>query len=352
MLSGGVCVVAGAAHVTVTLTLSALSPGVAYDAYAVANAIIPPDAPWEPLTPATPTVVSFSSPPAAPELASLSVSLPDGTPLTVNPAVGSGATFFALADALPVDVSALNVSATASDAATLLSFVDARSDTSATSWGGALNLLWLLPSTTTTATLSLASGTAPSAPRMEVQLHARRVVSADASDATLLALWADLRNGVLVNASCAAGQAWPVVCDAPPCVRGCGVTAGVLVLPSTTVNVTLTAMPRAPGSRVTVLIGRDSFTPAAPDFAVVVDTWRMVLMRTPLVNVTVTSPNGTRSLSYTVLFQREGPGVYPGWQPTAAPPGQLLLADVAGVEWGTLPDSIPPHSTQGMQGGA
>jgi hypothetical protein len=352
VLFSGSCVLIPSAGVERTLTLTGLSASAEYDVYVAADAVMPTPG-WEALDPAPPALLSFKAPPAAPALASLSVTLPDGTPLPMLPAdASSGATFFALVDELPSSVSALNISA-ASDAAQMrVAFAaDARSGTTASAWGGALATQWPLLAGANTAQLSLSAGIARDAPSQTFKLYARRAAAApDADDVALSSVWVTLPDGSSLNASCAAGQAWPAVCTTAACARGCGDAAGVIVLPSTAHNVTLFAQPRAAAATVSVVAGRVAAAAAPPSWGVGVDSARLALLRMPMLAITTTSQDGLHSATVSVTLLREGPGAYPGsWQPgavAAPPPGQMQPADAAHVAWGTLPAGVAPLTFQ------
>jgi hypothetical protein len=346
ILAGGVCARVGTAGAAATLTLTGLSPGAAHTAYLAADDASIPAGAWEPLPPSPPVALAFTAPPLAPALATLTGTLADGTAVALTQ--GGTALFFSVADKLPASAVLLNISAEGSAAETLLSLVSG-----ASTWSGvaALSAQWPLAAGANRATLTVAAGSAADAPRVIYRLYVRRAAaSADADDATLLSLWAVLPDGTALNASCAAGRAWPLLCSTPPCARGCGALAGALTLPSSAHNISLVALPRAAAAAVRVLAGDAvGSTAAAPGWAVDVDTARMALQRIPALTVVVTAPDGVAMATYRVALLREGPGVYPGWRPPAVAarvPGQMLPAAESSVTWGALPSSVEPLTFQ------
>ena len=317
VLAGGVCTPAlPLPGFPALITLANLTNATAYDVYLAADAVPNAAAPWGLLTPLRPVMVPLTMPPASPSLQSVTFALPNGTivaAFATNATTSARATF---SIAVPVNVSALNVTVMSSNLTAITLSDAAGAWTPVSGFGASLAAPWPLSYGGNMATVRLAAGVAADAPALFVTLLAQRTPPADASNGALGAVWAVLPGGAAVNASCAAGAAWPPACNSTVS-PGCDVDDGALVLPSTTSTFTLIAMPCANGTAVSVDAAGVRANGIAPALSVTVDAARLWALQpnAASLRLQVTAPGGGLA-NFSVAILPDGPGAYPGtWSP-------------------------------------
>ena len=317
VLAGGVCTPAlPLPAFPALITLANLTSATAYDVYLAADAVPNAAAPWGLLTPRSPVMVPLTMPPASPSLQSVTFALPNGTSVAAfatNATASARATFTIAA---PVNVSALSVTVMSSNLTAITLSDAAGAWTPVSGFGASLAAQWPLSYGGNIATVRLAAGVAADAPALFFTLVAQRTPPADACNGALGALWAVLPGGATVNASCAAGAAWPPACNSTVS-PGCDVDDGALVLPSTTSTFTLIAMPCANGTAVSVDAAGMRANGIAPALSVAVDAVRLWALQpnAASLRLQVTAPGGGLA-NFSVAILPDGPGAYPGtWSP-------------------------------------
>ena len=299
------------------ITLLNLTAATAYDVYLAADAVPNAAAPWQPLTPLRPLPVQLTMPPAAPSLLSVTFALPNGTIVAAfaTNATTSAPAMFSVA-VVPVGVAVLNVTVMASNQTAFTLSDAAGAWTPISGFGASFAAQWPLSYGGNVATVRLSAGVAADAPTLFVTLLAQRTPPADACDGALGALWAVLPDGTTVNASCAAGAAWPPVCNSTT-TPGCDVDDGQLVLPSITATFTLVAMPCAAGTAVFVDAAGARASGVATALSITVDAARLWALQpnAAALRLQVTAPGGGLA-NFSVAILPDGPGAYPGsWSP-------------------------------------